>query len=186
MKAFQRLLEPLRDRVMLMVAKAIIRLVDDGGDFQKLQIRLLSGEVRSDVLRVQNYGHAGRPFPGGLGVAVAVGGNRDHLITVALEDRRYRPKDLREGEVTIYDDQGQRVWLTRDGIVIDGAGKPVTIRNAPKVRADVPLFECTGEIKDLCDAVGMTMSGMRSVFNTHHHPGDSGGTTGTPNEEMSP
>jgi hypothetical protein len=29
-----------------------------------------------------------------------------------------------------------------------------------------------------------TMQEMRDAHNTHNHPGDSGGTTGLPNEEM--
>ncbi len=186
MKAVKRMLEPLRQRVMLMVAKAIVKLVEDGGELQRLQVALLAGEVRNAATRIQNYGHSAYPFAGSLALVVFPGGNRDHPLVAALDDPRYRPRDLREGEVTLYDDLGQRVWLTRDGIVIEAANLPVTIKNAPKVRCETPMFECTGEIKDRSDTDGMTMSGMRSVYNDHHHPGDSGGITGTPNEEMVP
>ncbi|PND29703.1 baseplate assembly protein, partial [Achromobacter pulmonis] len=76
------------------------------------------------------------------------------------------------------------VHLTRAGIVIDGAGKPVTITNAPKVRAETDLLECTGEIRDRCDSGGRAMSEMRETYDGHDHPGDSGGTTGKPNQGM--
>lgn len=184
MKAFERMMEPLRQRVMLMVAKAIVKMVDDGGGLQRVQIKLLNGELRSDVARVQNYGHSARPSGDTLAVALSIGGNRDHMLVVALDDLAHRPRDLREGEATLYDDLGQRVWLTRDGIVIDGAGKPITIQNAPLLRADVPRFECTGDIVDNCDTVNVSMSGMRSVFNHHDHDEHDGPKTSTPNEEM--
>ncbi len=38
-----------------------------------------------------------------------------------MSDRRYRLKGLQTGEVAVYDDQGQSVTLTREGIVVDGA-----------------------------------------------------------------
>ncbi len=44
----------------------------------------------------------------------------------------------------------------------------------------------TGNIStpgDVSDGDG-SMAGIRSTYNEHDHPGDSGGTTGTPNQEM--
>jgi phage baseplate assembly protein V len=186
MSAFKSMLKPLRERVMLMIAKAVVTMTDDGGGVQRVQMRLLSGETRSAASRFQNYGLSSRPAGQALAVALFVGGGRDHPLVVALEDTAARPRGLRPGEVIVYDDQGQSVHLTRDGIVIDGGGRAVTIRNAPKLRADVPLFECTGEIKDRCDAGGVTMAGMRSVYDGHTHPGDSGGQTGGVNQKMNP
>jgi len=58
------------------------------------------------------------------------------------------------------------------------------------VTATVPLFriegnlEVTGDITDHIDATGQSMAAMRSTYNGHTHPGDSGGTTGTPNQGM--
>ena len=47
-----------------------------------------------------------------------------------------------------------------------------------------PLLECTGEIKDRCNSDGRTMEDMRNIYDGHTHPGDSGGTTGAPNQVM--
>ncbi|TKV19105.1 baseplate assembly protein, partial [Citrobacter sp. TBCS-14] len=74
-----------------------------------------------------------------------------------VSDRRYRMKGLKTGEVAIYDDQGQSVTLTRAGIVVDGGGKVITFKNAPKARFEMDL-DVTGQIKDLCDTSGQTMS----------------------------
>jgi phage gp45-like len=42
-----------------------------------------------------------------------------HPIVLVVGDRRYRLKNLQDGEVAIYDDLGQKVHLTRDGIRVD-------------------------------------------------------------------
>ena len=58
--------------------------------------------------------------------------------------------------------------LTREGIVVDGAGKTITFRNSPKARFEMDL-EVTGQVKDLCDSGGTTMSAMRLAYNGHRH-----------------
>lgn len=52
----------------------------------------------------------------------AVGGLRSHGIVIAVEDRRYRMTGLQSGEVALYDDLGQQVYLTREGILIKSPG----------------------------------------------------------------
>lgn len=186
MKAVKRLMEPLQRRVMLMVTKAIAKLIDDAGGLQRLQVTLLASETRDNVPRFQEYGFSGHPLPGASAIVVSISGHRDQPIIIALDDPRHRPRGLMQGEVIVYDDLGQSVHLTRDGIIVNGAGKPITLKDTPKVRAETPLFECTGEIKDLCDEGGVTMSGMRSVYDDHDHDGDSGGQTSSANQKMNP
>lgn len=176
----------LRDRVMLMLAKARARIFDDTGGFQRVQIEVLKGEVRDDAVRLQEYGFSSHPFAGATALVAFLSGNRSHPVIVALDDAARRKKGLQQGEVIIYDDLGQEVHLTRDGIFVRGAGKPVTITNAEKVRMETPLLEVTGEIRDLCDTgSGQTMSGMRSVYNGHTHPENNIGSTDDPNQKMS-
>lgn len=170
-------------RLRLLASRAVVRLVDDALDLQGLQLTLLADETRDKVERFQNYGFTSHPHAGAEAVAIALGGSRDHLVAVAVDDRRYRLKSLAAGEVALYDDLGHQVHLTRNGIVIRGAGQQVLITGTPKLRVEADI-EATGQIKDLCDGAGKTMSGMRATYNGHTHPGDSGGTTGTPNQGM--
>jgi len=85
----------------------------------------------------------------------------------------------------VYDDQGQSVTLTRAGIIVNGAGKPITFTNAPKARFEMDI-ESTGEIKDRCDSGGLAMSAMRVTYNGHTHEenGDGGGTTDATTQKM--
>ncbi|MBJ9604915.1 baseplate assembly protein, partial [Citrobacter sp. FDAARGOS_156] len=81
-------------------------------------------------------------------------------------------------------DQGQSVTLTRAGIVVDGGGKVITFKNAPKARFEMDI-ESTGQIKDLCDTSGQTMSAMRVAYNGHkHRENGQGNNTDTPDKQM--
>ena len=103
-----------------------------------------------------------------------------------VSDRRYRLKGLARGEVAVYDDQGQSVTLTRAGIVVNGGGKPIVFKNAPKARFEMSI-ESTGDIRDRCDSGGKSMAEMRLTYNGHTHKenGDGGGTTDAPGQPMS-
>ncbi|MDR2187039.1 MAG: phage baseplate assembly protein V [Azonexus sp.] len=180
-----KLLAPTTRRLRLLASRAVLSLLNDGPGVQIVQVKLLAGEVRSGVERIQQYGLTTAPHAGAEAVFLSLGADRDHGVVIALDDRRYRLKNLRNGEVALYDDLGHKVHLTRDGIVIDGAGQPITLTNTPLVRAETPMFQCTGEIMDLCDSAARTMSGMRAIYDSHHHTEQGiGGPTTPPLEPM--
>jgi phage gp45-like len=150
----------------------------------KVQARVLSEEPLSNLNRIEPYGFSYRPKPGCQTYLLFPSGDRSYGVAIVIGDKRYQA-DLVEGEVALHDDQGQKVHLTRDGIVIDGAGKPVTYINTPKVRMETQLLEVTGEVKDRCDSSGRTMSGMRALHDSHtHHENDAHGETNTPTQKM--
>lgn len=113
-----RMLAPLSNRVRLMVARGVLRAVADSPKLQELQAELLAGELRDKLERFQNYGITSHPFPGAETVVVFPGGNRDHGLVIAVDDRRYRLTSLEPGEVALYDDQGQTIIIKRDGITV--------------------------------------------------------------------
>lgn len=189
----QKFIAPLVRRVRLMVSRCVLISTNDDSGTQTAQVALMNGEVRDGVECVQSYGFTSRPLadaPGG--VMVSLGGNHDLGLIIARDDRRYRLRGLEPGEVALYDDQdslvelqrGQKIYIKANVEVIVEA-PIVTIKAATKVRMETPLLEVTGEIKDRCDTTGKTMAGMRSTYDTHTHPGDSGGTTAAPNQKMS-
>lgn len=65
----------------------------------------------------QPYGLHSAPLEGATAVQVAVGGDAGSLITILVDDRRYSVT-LEAGEVALGDDLGQKVHLTRTGIVV--------------------------------------------------------------------
>lgn len=178
-----RAVAPLQRALANMAARASIVLANSAGRVQRLQVRLLSGEAKSDLDHAEPYGFTACPHPGAEAVTLFFGADRSHGVAVVVGDRRYRLQGLAAGEVALYDDLGQKVHLTRAGIVINGAGLPITLTNTPKVRMETDLLEVTGEIEDRCDSDGKTMSNMRSIYNGHKHP-ETGSTTNVPNQVM--
>lgn len=192
MSDFSRLIAPFVRRIGNLLARGTVAAVNAATKMQSLQMRLLAGEVKDAVEHFEPYGFTSNPKPGAEGVAVFLDGDRSHGIVLVVADRRYRLKSLASGEMAIHDDQGQKVHLTRGGIVIDGAALPIVIQNAPtvtvkaatKVRMETPLLEVTGEIKDNTDTTGKTMSGMRTAYNGHTHTDPQGGSVSTPTPAM--
>ncbi|MDF8551973.1 HK97 family phage prohead protease [Escherichia coli] len=141
-------------------------------------------EMKEDDEHLEPYGFTARANSGAEAVVLFPDGDRSHAVVVTVSDRRYRLKGLQTGEVAVYDDQGQSVTLTREGIVVDGAGKTITFRNSPKARFEMDL-EVTGQVKDLCDSGGTTMSAMRLAYNGHRHrENGQGSNTDKPDKAM--
>lgn len=186
LSGFQKLIAPIARRVRNSIARAIVRAVADDLDRQEVDLDLLKDEHIPGIERFQNYGITSVPHPGAEAAVVFVMGDRGHGIALSVEDRRYRLKGLRAGEVALYDDLGQKVHLTRDGIVIEGAGLPITIRDTPKVRLETDRLEVTGDIVDRCDDQEQSMESMRLIYDSHTHGGVQPGASNTavPNQEM--
>lgn len=167
-------------RLQLMVAQGVVTMV--GQD--KIQAMVLDGEVLSNIKRVEPYGFSHRPHTGAQAYLVFPNGDRSQGIALIVGDRQYN-LELKDGEVALHDDMGQKVHLTRTGIVVDGAGKPITLQNAPEVIADVPVLKCTGDIIDNAGRGGVSMADMRAAYNDHgHKENGQGSTTDKPNQAM--
>ncbi len=188
-----------KGKVDLMVGRGLVTAVSDAGAIQVMQLLLLDGEPADDVERIQEYGFTSVPKAGAEVACVFVGGNRDHGLVIAVDDRRYRLVGLEGGEVAIFDDQGQKVHLTRSGIVIDGGGLPIKITNTPEVDVDSPLLKTTGDVQvggtihavgaissdsDISDHGNKSMAAMRGVYNGHDHSNPEGGRVGKDQGKM--
>lgn len=139
MREFDR----FKRRIYGMVSRAIVTASDDSTGIQSHQIEGLAEEVHDGVERMQDYGFTSHPFEEAEAVVVFASGLRSHPLIVALGDRRYRLKNLEQGEVAIYDDQGQVVHLKRDGIFIHTdkkvtieAGEDISITGDAKITID--------------------------------------------------
>lgn len=119
-RQIEKLMAPLKRRILLMVGRAVLHAVDDSLKLQGVQITALKGEVLDNVERFQNYGFTSHPHPGAEAILLALGGIRNHSVVIAIDDRRYRLKGLTEGESALYDDQGQVVYLKRNGLQLEG------------------------------------------------------------------
>lgn len=191
----EAIMRGLRRAVANLLAPGVVLLVDDAKKVQELQVGLLAGETRTGLRRLQGYGFSSHPLAGAEALAAFVGGNRDHGFVIALDDRRYRMK-LAVGEVSIFDDQGQKVHLTRAGIVIETA-QPITVKGSA-ITLDAPettikgnvIVEgavlAAGNVTAFTAATAVGMDTVKAVYNTHtHNENDAApGPTGAPNQAI--
>lgn len=110
-----RRLAPFIRRINMMISRGALEGTSDDGDIQTMQVALLADETADDVERIQTYGLSTNPPNGGDALVAFVGGNRDHGVVLAVNDRGSRPKGLKSGEVVLYNDQSVKLSLTADG-----------------------------------------------------------------------
>jgi phage baseplate assembly protein V len=160
---------PIRDlgnRVMMMFGRGVLRNVNDANGRQQLQVELLKGELRDGVERMQNYGFTSHPLGGDV-AAASVGGNRDQVIVLVVDDRRFRIS-LEPGEVAIYDDQGNKIELLRDMIKVTAL---------MRVQIDAPEGEFNIDQLDI-NGAALRHNG-KNIGSTHQHSGVLAGPANT-------
>ncbi|WP_168184907.1 phage baseplate assembly protein [Thalassospira sp. MCCC 1A01428] len=199
------LLERLTRRVENMLFRAVVRYVrlSEQGGARVAQVAGRAGETPDDVTVMLPYGFDHIPHPvdaSGRGAEmIALMVERNLVVALPAMDRRHRAQSgaSENGEISLYDDQGQRITLKR--------GRKALIETdilhivaANKVIITAPLAEFSGNVTiggnltvagDITDQTGAgnarSMAGMRETYNGHDHAeNDNGGPTGTPNQEM--
>jgi len=160
-KIIDKITAPLKRRVSLMVGRAVLSAaVDDSTQFQTIQADVLADETLDGLERIQNYGFTGVPFEDAEAVIVFPQGNRDHGLVICVDDRRFRLKALKNGEVAMYTDEGDKIHLKRGGIIhVDSSNIELGKGSIEKI--------IKGET-------------FQTLFNSHVHIGDSGYNTTTP------
>ena len=169
-----------------LINRATVSAKNGARRLRTLQVKLLGGDIRESVEHFEPYGFTSEPHIGAEAIGLALGGDRDQTLAVVVADRRYRPTGLKDGEVCVFDDLGRKVYLSRNGIRVDGVSSPVTVKTSA---SDAPLTKCTGNLEvggnivaqgDIKDkGGGYSMAGMRTTYNTHTHNGGS-----TPDQKM--
>jgi phage baseplate assembly protein V len=182
----QKLLQPLARRVRLMVSRAIISGIDDSDGIQNLTITALEGEDRT-VRRLQGYGFTSHPPAGAEAITLSLGSNRDDLLVIQVDDRRYRLTALDEGAVALYTHDGTKLILQPGGRIeitaetvsvegdleVDGA---LSISGALSVGGSIQTGGSLSASGNVSDAGG-SLAELRALYNAHIHI--IGGTTPT-------
>lgn len=153
-------MQQIWNRLQLLFAHGVATLI--GPD--KVQARILDGEVLNNLARVEPYGFRHRPKPGAQAYLLFPSGDRSYGVAIVIGDKRYQ-LELVEGEVALHDDIGHVVKLGRNGIAIDGGGHNLTVTNAPQVTVS------GGDV--IADGISLK---------NHHHTGvqPGSGNTGNP------
>ena len=117
---FKRLIRPIKNRIFLMLGRAVLKLVENTEETQRIGVLALADETISRIERFQEYGFETYPITEAQVFIGFLNGNRDHGIVLCVHDERYRPTDLSEGETMMYtyDDATTpfRIQMKRDRI----------------------------------------------------------------------
>ena len=180
-RAIASVLQPLRNRVMLMIGRCVIEASSDEERAVLLQVRGLHGEVMSGVEQILTYGHTCLPMPPSgegkaEGILVAIGGDRRHAVVIATEDRRYRPRgEMQPGENVFWDHQGSKIHLRAGNEMLikvpDGAQDGTVRIEATEVEIVADTVTINGDLVvtgDVSDADG-SMAAIRTGYNAHTH-----------------
>ncbi len=100
-----RWIEKIYNRVQNSVRYITLNTSDDTKPVQFHQTMGHTGikETRDNVLRVQNFGHSTMPTIGSTGLSLTgVAGDQGQQLIIAVEDIRYRPVGLKQGEMQSY------------------------------------------------------------------------------------
>lgn len=112
---FNRAVRPLANKVKMLAARGILSAVDDAQSIQKVQCKLLAGEVKDGIENLQQFGFASRPPTGSIGAIIFPMGNRDHGLCVATQHKDSRPGGLESGETRLFTSDGTEVRLLLGG-----------------------------------------------------------------------
>lgn len=170
---FGRTLNQIGRRLRLIVDRAVVRIVTDSLGRQNLQIQSLADATNDDVERFQNYGFTSVPPVGSEAIVLAVGGRRESLVAIAVEDKRCRPKGLASGDVCIYHQDGQSLIILKKNGVIDIRGKTVNYTADDLFAINSKQFKVVGP-SDFSEDI--TVKG-KSILNHIHKDGDGANTT---------
>ncbi len=123
-------LNPLKRRIMNMVVRAKVSAVDASKKLPKLRVTMLSGEDATGIEYFQHYGFASKPKPGAEAIIIFVGGNRDHGLAIAAEEREKRLQDLEAGEVALYHPDTGSFIKMKDGGGVEIEATTIALKNA--------------------------------------------------------
>jgi phage baseplate assembly protein V len=152
------MLQPIMNKLRLLVSRGVVRVVDDAKKMQSLQVELHEGELHDQVERFQDFGFTSVPKPEAEAIYLSVGGNRAAGVVVAVSDRQYRPTGMAEGDVCLYTESGERVYLNKaDDVVHIGA----------KSAAD--WVALAADTKAEISALRDTVDSLITAYNAHIH-----------------
>lgn len=120
-------------RILLVIGRGRITLIDDSTPAQALQVRLGADEVKDAIPRAGEYGFVSHPPEGTDAIVIFVAGERTNGVVIATNNQTFRMRNLATGEVAIHDDKGRFVLLSAAGIHVQGNADPILAETAGPV-----------------------------------------------------
>lgn len=148
----KRQIENLIRRIKNVLAIGKIHSVDD--DYNA-QASFLADEPKDKTYIAQHYGFTSKPLQDAEAYGVCPG-NRQSLVILATDDKRYRIK-LKNGEVALYTDEGDSIHFKRGNKLEIKSNKLSIVHNA-KDKNEPEKIDLVSVLYDVVDALDMAMT----------------------------
>jgi phage gp45-like len=137
---FAAVVQGIRDRIAMMVGRGVLAALEADAGLMRANLTGIGAEEVLDGREyVLDYGMSSRAHPGAEALMLFLAGLRSNGVVVRLFDRRYTIA-LEYGEVALHDDLGQKVHLTRTGIVAE-TPLNITLKAGKKLRLEAEDIE---------------------------------------------
>lgn len=132
-------------KIQMLLGRGIVTLTDDSQGIQKVQAKFFAKEVKDKVERIQDYGFTSHPPANSEGIFGFLNGDRSRAFALKVDNRTYRIKNLGQGEVAIYTDEGDKIHFKR-GKIIDIETDTLNITATTKVNITSPLVDISDKL----------------------------------------
>lgn len=86
-----------------------------GGNTQHCQAKTSGGEILNNVAFLEPYGFTAKPLPKSETLLLRVGGSKFNNVVLNIGNRSLRFKELKDGEVAMYDNSGNLLHFKNGG-----------------------------------------------------------------------
>ena len=117
------------NRLNNLIRLGIVRYITNGQS-QKVQVVTAAGEVLNNVIFLEPYGFTAKPTGDSETLVFNVQGNVNNRVVLNIGNRRLRFKELKDGEVALYDNAGSLVHLQNGGKMQIKSTNQITVKAA--------------------------------------------------------
>jgi phage baseplate assembly protein V len=145
-----------------MVQRGTVSMVDDERKMQENQVALLDTELIDKAERVQQYGFSSHPQNDAECYVLFCGADHAHPLVFCVDDRRYRFKATKQGEVVIYTDEGDSIHLGREN-TITVTTKHFVVKAEEDITLQTKVFKLEAETSASTSTDKFTVQAVTSI-----------------------
>lgn len=103
-----------QDALAGLIRFAMVNMMTDGNT-QHCQVKTSGGELLNNVAFLEPYGFTAKPLPKSETLLLRVGGSKFNNVVLNIGNRSLRFKELKNGEVAMYDNSGNLLHFKNGG-----------------------------------------------------------------------
>ncbi|MBS4773437.1 MAG: phage baseplate assembly protein [Proteobacteria bacterium] len=147
----------------------IVKLIEDGKT-QHCQVKTAGGEVINEVAFLEPYGFTSKPRSKSETLVFNVNANPGNNVVLNIGNRELRFKELKDGEVAMYDAAGNLLHFKNNGNIELKAAGEVKVK-ANKAVVDAQEIITTGRTKLAGGTLGAAFVGCSVEVDPQTHKG---------------